>query len=395
MLKPILERAALALVSALFLSAFAPAFGADSESEARRLSVYWNGVLAARVAKIVDARTDALRRCRAAGSAEQGVTERIGILRSAPGSSASRVLALMESYQLTHELLEGGRSRCASAIRAADLRIADSERERFRFLRHAPEATETGVILKELDPWCAIDPRPNFEGGRDGNPCFAGEGPILRAMIDPTPAAGEDPFARAGAEIDELVHRFRLAVERGRTGETIDLFSLMPSSMTESLEGRRLGLAAWAYLHAAATFRLGWIDGFADRFWSEPLRRGATPSEAYAAVVRWMNRKHVFAGHLHFAHSKGLRFRFGTIEATEWNRHDLVSAFLACEFRLRGEGALARILPPALGVAYEGKDLVSHLREGAGLEASLRNFGTDTGRYARGTRLGLRFCRAR
>ena len=375
----------------------------DARAEAVALGRFWNDVLALRVDRILEGRRQALAQVRGCESlADELALERRGARDRGLGSGAVDAavpVALMGAWQRMQAQI-GIDSACGRAMAGADLEIHRAERAKFAWAREVSPALprEIRLAIAELDPWCAVGAAADFGRTRDGNPCFAGDLPVLFSLLNEGRtgrgnAASFDAFSRAGAEIDEWLARFTAEVASLPRGGRIDLLALAPQRLLESESSRRRLLAEITYLYAAAGFEIGWIDGFGERFWSGPLRAGASPARAYASAMTWMNRKQLFSGWRNFARSRGVRFHWGAREVTDWNHHDFISAFMGCDLQERGQAGLGRALPEALGIAYESLDFVSHMKEGDGFEASAANFRRDVGRHVEGAAFGEAFCR--
>ncbi len=378
----------------------------DAQAEAIAIGRFWNDVLALRVDRVLEGRIQALTVVRGCESlAAELDLERRRARRQGLGTGtvdASVPVALMGAWQRMQAQIEN-RSACGRAMARADLAVYRAERAKFAWVHGASPALprEVRLAIAELDPWCAVGAAADFGRIRDGNPCFSGELPILHSLLNDRaraashgiPEASFDAFSQAGTELDEWLGRFTAQVAAAPSGTRLDLLALAPRHLLENESGRRRLLGEITYLYAAAGFQIGWIDGFAERFWSGPLRERATPAQAYASAMSWMNRKQLFSGWRNFARSRGVRLFWGAREVTDWNHHDFIAAFMGCDFQERGLGWLGRALPEALGIAYESLDFVSHMREGDGLEASAANFGRDVGRHSEGAAFGEAFCR--
>ena len=360
----------------VLLAAFYSIIGLESARSDGSLGIedFRRSILAARVARVLDSRLPAIAGC-------PKVAARVRALReefvSYKDSGTPGLISLMSAYALTGQL-KSANTACTSKITAADARLLALDREKFRALRIAP------ALRKELDPWCASGVQANFNGQRDGNPCFAGEAPILGALRDAANHTGRTYF-ESGAEVDSFLRKFGTAANAGDTA--IDLGALFsPGADAHNV------LAIFAYLYAAGTSELGWVDGFGESFWRTPLDQGASPVTAIGNYLSWLNRKDYFVVVRKSLQARKAEFTLYGHAVEGWNHHEFISAFLACNYRVQNEQILARTVPEALGIAYEGRDLISHLKEDLGFRASVRNFSTDVARHEEGGKFGRRAC---
>ena len=123
-----------------------------------------------------------------------------------------------------------------------------------------------------------------------------------------------------------------------------------------------------------------------------PLKGDGSPFEAYAQYFNFMNRKDQIYQILSEAIAKKLKIKMGNVIVNQWNRHNYMAAFLACEYHQRGLGKLAHLIPDALGIVYESNDFISHLKDGVSFKNSVQNFKEDTARYREGSAFGEKYC---
>ena len=147
-------------------------------------------VLAIRINEFVSARQDALREC---VIQQWSVSELLLKSESlslpfvhSQDAKLENVLKLMDSYRLIETEMKGTRLTpdCKKRIVAADLRIHDRDRARFRTLGTAAKWTHLQSLWQELDPVCLIHPVADFGGRVDGNPCMAGFDLVSSALKD-------------------------------------------------------------------------------------------------------------------------------------------------------------------------------------------------------------------
>ncbi|MBS1961266.1 MAG: hypothetical protein JST04_03545 [Bdellovibrionales bacterium] len=379
-------------ISALLL---AVSFSGATFAGAPNLEDYRREILANRVARVLDARVEAMAKCRSSAEEEAQLLEirkYRGEFTNYAKSGTPGLVAVLNGYAVTAKMKRAG-GDCAKKIGDADGALASAERRKFKgafiaagVLNPVPGTlSPIQKIFLELDPWCATATAANFDGSRDTNPCFAGEIPILGALRDAANTSGRTYF-ESGMKIDQFVQNLAAAVNA--KASTIAIESLFPAGT-----GNREVLAMLTYLYAAGTSELGWVDGFGESFWRTSLDQGASAVTAVGQYLSWLNRKDQFARLRKQIRAAGTPFKLWKREIEGWNHHEVISAFLACNFEARGDDLLARTVPEALGVAYEGKDFVSHIRDKVGLQKSAENFITDVSRHQQGGRFGRIACR--
>lgn len=351
-------------------------------------------ILSGRVNRVLEIRVEALRGCaRTMGEALQvdAVSQALREASSSALSNTDRLLRSLDAYRMSVQI-KRSHSGCAEKLREADQILFEEERVKFRSARvgaHLISLNPAGLspldyLFIQLDPWCASVTSANFDGSHDGNPCFAGERPILTGLRDTENKRGQTFYA-AGADVDFFLSNLARRVES--KSQAIDFTELF----RPGTEKRRI-FSIMAYLYSAGTSELGWVDGFGEVFWRASLDQGSSAQGALGEYLTWLNRKDQFVAlRAKFRQDRLAIYLFGK-SVKNWNHHEFISALLSCDYQSSGEGLLARTVPEALGLVYEGKDFVSHLKEKMGIESSFDNFITDVTRHQRGGYLGRTTC---
>ena len=278
---------------------------------------------------------------------------------------------------------------CSPEIRAAREEIHAAERRLFApavgaLALAAPAEHRRFAAL--VDPHCSTPVGPNPQGYADSNPCFAGDGLVW----------GRIHGSRLTHE--SLVSAFERRVREVPDGSALDLWSLHVSRDRYlndlSFDERMKFLGFLAFGMAASTANAGYVDGFGELAWREGMPDPAEALESYHAYKRLKSQ---FGRAWNGALARKIRILVNGEDWSGVDRHEAMAAFLACELAT-DEVTLATFLVPSLatssmGIAYESKDLISHLREGASLRESAKNFRADTARFRRGYRRGIGFCR--
>lgn len=324
--------------------------------------------------------------------------------------TAEDVEDLLAAYRESEALGAKG-SPCRKYVRAGDTKLSDREQKPFEtaitiargacFLEDAirlPLIPLGGVpsscpisadaLIASLHPFCATKVAAALDGSMETNPCFAGDR-LVTAGLESKKAA--DISAEVIA--DGFLSRIESMVSRAAGGSGVELLAAYPLLRNiRNFESRKRFLALLAFFYASPGSDAGYVDGFGDHFWRDSLKQGKGARESLVRYLEWKNRRDRFALVLGAVAGKKLRLRVNGHDFTAANRHEIMSAFLACHFRGLDEDLAAEVIPLMLGYAYEGKDFVSHLEGGAGVKESIRNFRADTGRYHRGMEFGYAFC---
>ena len=199
-------------------------------------------------------------------------------------------------------------------------------------------------------------------------------------------------FEDSAQEIDEWLFEFHTKIRNSKQGQSIDLLRTQFIKQTTPSERLKF-LSMLTFLYTAGGSRVGMSTPYGDTFWKSPLRLGLSPEYAYYQYMYWMNRRDAFKSDLEVAQHKNVVLTLGNTNIHSWNHHNMISAFLACDYETRGMNSIAKLVPEALGVAYESKDFVSHLKDGLGWKKSAQNFEQDTDRHRVGAVFGYRYCR--
>ncbi len=215
-------------------------------------------------------------------------------------------------------------------------------------------------VLNDLDIFCAQKVLPNPINGRAENfPCAAG-GDLTNRNFD---------LETAKIFVEGL---------KNNSANTIDL--------AQEFEGQPKELLALLnFLYSSGSLELGFIDDFG----YYDLKEGILNSETGEQIFD------------RFIQSKILKYRFqkvkkdlsvGEMSLKGKNRHDFMSAFLACHYGPKYGKRMAKLIPTIMGTLYESLDYISHRRKGISRKDSVRNFKKDTKRYRESAEWGYRFC---
>ncbi len=300
-----------------------------------------------------------------------------------PVYQALALIAQAESYD------SSGGGVCTPEIQAARKRIEHAERKKFAPFVKAIQATapkEYKSIASKLDPHCSLPVAPNSQGYVDSNPCFAGDRLVFERIA---------PFILSH---ESFVSAFDRTVQGLADGSVLDLWRLYLAqerfANDWAFDERMKFLGFLAFGMSSATSSAGYVDGYAEQAWREKM---PDVGEAYRNYHGYKRIKSQFSSTWNLALKKEIRIQVNGLDWDGVNRHEAMAAFLACELATDdvtlATHLLPRVLTQSMGVAYESKDLLSHLRDGVSLKNSLNGFQVDTSRYERGYRRGIHFCR--
>ena len=363
-------------------------------------------VFAKRVLRFVTVREDAILSCARFDKASSQLF--ISVQRNSlayvhsQNPTVENLLLLLEAYQQTEIALQQYQkinSPCAKLIKAAEESIIEEEREQFRTAEVSLATVGTlthnddlNFILIELDPRCDKAALPDYKTGHaDTNPCTAGYAMVLKRMKD----SGKEIFPsylESAAEIDLYLGQLQAQVSSAPLNGEISLLNLNSHNPVGEASLRLRQLSNLAFLFTSYGSRIGMSSPYGDAFWMMPLKGNGSLFSGYAQYFNFMNRKDQFYQILREAKSKKLKIKMSNVIVNEWNRHNYMAAFLACEYHQRGLGKLAHLIPDALGIAYESNDFISHLKDGVSFNNSVQNFKEDTARYREGSAFGEKYC---
>jgi hypothetical protein len=253
-------------------------------------------------------------------------------------------------------------------------------------------------LLNEIDPYCRFDAIPSSTGNIDGNPCMAGDKLVIELL------------RKSKNYLDEI-YTFLSALQTKITkAKEIDLYQVYGSSVKyeKSNINRRKFLAMMTFFYASTTSNAG----FTDRFAEVPLKEAAMANKNIDTIVAdyhdIKNAKDYFNHLLSTIKNKKIKLVFRSRNITSYNRHNFMSLFLGCHFRMTRGSKAGEQIPLALGFAYESKDFISHLKNDgvdmdilkvyeyptyySAIKRSYDAFQKDIDRYATTSSLGSQFC---
>lgn len=235
---------------------------------------------------------------------------------------------------------------------------------------------------KTLEPACyKIRLRGNLNNV-DGNACFAGDR-LMNASFDKLEVDG----VRASLQYS---YALLAAAAIEAEGGELNLEKVFQDEFMQ--ERPKLLFTLIAAIGSSGPSGLtGWLQGLEDRMLISDINAGLSNEKIYQRFSDFQHAKFnyiVFRGMLD---QKKIQMKMYGTDVSAWNRHNFMAAFIGCA-NGKTFGERTSSLVYLTGVAYEAKDFVSHLREGAGLKASKENFNVDSNRYAESGQFGFDQC---
>ncbi len=360
---------------------------------------YRRTVLQLRVEEVMQARLNGINQCarNTRNTEVESLSYELGnTLYLSSGKNVQKLLHLLDLFRRV-ELFK--KSICKEYIKLSDRSLYNNERRRFDWILEAIPSScfsplntnciaKRYAIMSRIDPHCVTKVSASYDGKKDTNACFAG----ISVAID---ALSKYPKEKSLAkELDLFLENFQSTVANAKTNDSIEWTKLFKNYWTFGRENRDFFyLAIMEYFMLATTSNAGVVEAFGDHFWMQPLKEGASAGTALKLFESMKDRKDFFRDVLTIAEDKKLKFTYAYFDMTNANRHNFMSAMIACDFRKKFGTVDSHLIPLLLGYAYESKDFVSHLKGGVSLEKSLENFITDTTRYKQGLKIGNVLCK--
>lgn len=401
----------------------ARADGSLEGSSQVEISRFRTEILDLRVRELLVSRLSALRACvrreMAKGAPPLSLVPHRELIQSLKTSLRARATGVSSEVISDIGLFEQSEhfatpALCRSEIAIADSHLREIERRPFKtgatalILATAPlspvplqplASSEVAQILGELDPWCVQTVSKSYTGYHESNPCFAGTSLTLSAVT----SRRKNMSPELVDQMERFVVGLSSQVDSAPPASEIDLWKKFNdygtpdgNSSSNVMLGkkfaRRTFLAVLSILSTSNTSAAGYVDGYGDFSWRSTLRQTSSPDAAFQAFERRKSLIDLFSTLAKKSQAKGIRLTVNHSDTANAYRHNVTSAFLACQYAVRGEKSLALIVPSLAGIAYEAKDFESHLREGVSLERSIENFRVDTERYVSAAKWGSEFC---
>ncbi len=394
----VLALAACAMAASVFASPAPAQQDADGRGDAEaiaKLTAQNLRVLSGRFHKILEFRLQGLYKC-----GFETHVELEGKFKALKSSSPDRAdaVAILRTYLDSY----GVDAACLKQLGLAETVFHDEERRLFKPLdgliaamcatefnagaREADCRSRLLSALSDLDPNCASVQVDNPRSEYEVFPCMAGDYMIGRDLTKTAKVPRLVGEARAFLQ----GVRSALSDPEGRA-RAVELYSLYPAQGRDGEASRQRFLAMWTMLNASTHSLTSYTQGYYHHFARETLFRERSAEAAVDAFVATRLLVDEYRTLFRWARDRGVRFSIGADRVDGMNRHDFMSAYLACRYRAEPR-FLHESLPRLLGTVYESFDFVSHLKEGDSLGVAWRAMKSDLRRYKSGVRWGRAFC---
>lgn len=294
---------------------------------------------------------------------------------------------------------------CLKSLNAGEIHFHNLERNRFSaYYSLAHKACRTasdinrnydGVIcttrfsqvLLDLNPHCISTQVPFDPKYHDSFICMAGDILIGKKLYE----FFQNPYDQF-FEIKEFLHRYwDLAHQALASNSEIEMYDIFNVGKSDTYETRLRFLSVMTFLLASTKSTSPYIKGFQDFIWRTHVLKTGNAKEAVDLFIKFRGITDEFKTVNGLLMEKKAKITVIKQDIRTVNRHNMMASFLACNYRDHSQ-AIRKILPLAMGYAYESYDFISHLKEHISLEQSLGNFKTDVRRYSVGVNTGERFC---
>lgn len=371
--------------------AWAPV-GAQAALSLANLDALEDAALADRLLLIREKQLTILRLCQRATRAAVGRPVRLTPSQMAPYFVADRTARRAALQTLIGEIQASGRgdggSECERTLAARSL---ESIRDPLTY-PYGIEAVCLGSgkgCVSSLWKWyAALAPscyqvrQKGLLNQIDSNACFAGDGLILAILKQQS----LDPISDTLMWSQTLLETIAAQPDES----ALDLETVFRQSGFTHPTKALLALTA-AVGSSGNSGVTGWLQGVEDHLLMADLKGTRQPQDVYVRYKLFQAAKIMYQKFRTLAERKKIQLKLSGHSITHWNRHNLMAAFLACSAET-GSAERNRQWVEFTGKGYEAMDFVSHLVEGAGWSASMKNWTLDTARYREGGKVGLSLC---
>jgi hypothetical protein len=296
---------------------------------------------------------------------------------------------LMDAYRIGDTMVRNKKLDCYAELKKCAWNRKKAARKSFQWIHQSAALSgsiELQNLLLKLDPNCVIESRADFQSTHAGNACIAGVNPILETVAK-RDAQGNFNFDHFILNAQKFIKSLNQSIQNSMGHPSLDLADLRSGQSWPEF------LALWAWMWSANYPEVGSVDQFGDALWMHAIRRGLSAETAYhhyTAVSNAINWTHALIRH--DARVKNINIKMDHVNIKNWNNHEAMSAFLACDFAIKNQPQLATLIPQAMGMVYETLDFKSHLNQGMSWSDSFKNFKTDIIRHTTGADFGLQRC---
>lgn len=235
-------------------------------------------------------------------------------------------------------------------------------------------------FYKELAPACFPVAGKGGLNNPDGNACFAADEMIVQDANSFSQNLAMDALIFA----DLLLEKIQTVSK----GQTLDLYATY-ASVFQGSPKQMLTLFA-SFVTSGNSGVTGWLQGVEDTLLVADLNQKLTKEQIYDRYKMLQEAKLKYQVFREFADKLTPVLTVFGVPVDKWNRHNFMATYLGCREQGTQEDVVKRV--SRIGIGYESKDFVSHIREGVSWDVSVDNFKVDTQRYREGAALGYRVC---
>lgn len=287
------------------------------------------------------------------------------------------ILDLIKALRTTSLLAR----HCGGGASAKDGRISSIRHPLLPSLRTADQVQHQNFYLG-LAPACYPVAGQGALAQKDSNACFGADKLIFKDARDLGLSLPKDALQFSQALYEALLKK--------KPQESIDLFSVFANQSSSPTPKHMLTLLA-SFSTSGNSGLTGWLQGVEDTLLVGDLNdQTLSANDVYARSKDLQLAKITYQRFREVADRFSATLRIFGVEVKDWNRHNFMAAYLGCRDNGTRSQAIRKV--GSIGVGYESKDFVSHLREGSRLRPSIENFQQDTKRYVDGAALGWDAC---
>ncbi|QLY24245.1 hypothetical protein [Bdellovibrio sp. KM01] len=240
---------------------------------------------------------------------------------------------------------------------------------------------DTLRFYKELSPACfPVASKGSFQE-KENNACFAGDRMIMKDL--------EQQSLSVHADTLKFANELFLTANTAKSQDSIDLFNVYLKVARPDVKKMFTLLAAFST--SGNSGLTGWLQGVEDAALVKDLNdRALSATEVYSNFKFLQAAKMSYQVFRQISDEKKLKLTLFGNSFDKWNRHNVIAAYLGCREQGAEEQVVANV--SRIGLGYESKDFIAHLRQGISWNSSVANFKQDTQRYRDGALLGYQAC---
>ncbi len=247
------------------------------------------------------------------------------------------------------------------------------------FIKHS----QIMQFVHAIAPACFVAKSRGSFHEKESNACFAADGLILNDSHTYGIDLSTSPLKLSLALLQRL-----LLTEVGGSLELFTEFSkIFPN------QGPKQFFTLLATVSTSGNSGLtGWLQGVEDHLIIQDLNNeNISIPQVYERTKALQKAKISYHKLRDIADQFHVKLTIFGIEITDWNRHNMMAAYLGCREAGSQKDVVNRVYK--IGIGYESRDFFSHLfLENVSLKDSAQNFKEDTARYAESSKIGYQAC---